>query len=255
MHQASEGAGRPWYRRRSVVALSVLFAALIVAVPVAWASDLFGDVPNTNPFHDDIGAVARAGVTKGCTTTTPPNYCPSDPITREAMAAFVHRGFSRVGTSSVQGSSLPANADTIVMSKTITVGLPAGALAGAAQFVGGTGTVSLFASSAASCTTGSPVACYFRVWLTLDGVQISGNNYATFANGQTGMINASTTGVGRVTTSGVHTIAVHVHEYLGAATPSVYGSLSVENAPLGSTGTNVLGGDSSVAGSGAVPGR
>ena len=166
-------------------------------------------------------------------------YCPNDNVTREAMAAFMHRGYGRVGAAGVSGS-VPPGADTVVVSKSITVGLPSGALVGAAQFVSATATVSLFASSAASCTTGSPQGCYFQVWLTLDGAVINSSNYITLANGQTGMVAVSTTGVGRVTTSGTHTIAVHLNEYLGATTVSAYGNVSVANAPFGSTGANTL---------------
>src|SRR5215210_849135 len=114
------GRGRRWW-----LVATALAVALAVAVPVAWASDLFGDVPNTNPFHDDIGAIAKAGVTKGCSATTPPNYCPSDNVTREAMAAFMHRGFGRVGAAldanvPVTGTGPP----TIMLTQQMTVGLP-----------------------------------------------------------------------------------------------------------------------------------
>jgi hypothetical protein len=61
----------------------------LVAVPIAvYASHQFTDVPNTNPFHADIDWLADAGVTKGCSTT---QYCPKDNVTREQMAAFMHR--------------------------------------------------------------------------------------------------------------------------------------------------------------------
>jgi len=76
--------------RRTV--LVVMLAALVgalVAVPIAvYASHQFTDVPNTNPFHADIDWLADAGVTKGCSTTA---YCPSDNVSREQMAAFMHR--------------------------------------------------------------------------------------------------------------------------------------------------------------------
>lgn len=49
-----------------------------------------------DPFSDDegsvheadISALAEAGITAGC---SPTRYCPSDPVTRGAMAAFLHR--------------------------------------------------------------------------------------------------------------------------------------------------------------------
>ena len=36
----------------------------------------------------DINILFEAGVTTGCGGT---NYCPSDPVTREQMVAFLHR--------------------------------------------------------------------------------------------------------------------------------------------------------------------
>ena len=70
----------------------VLSAALLgaaVAFPLGiLASDTFGDVPTTNIFHDDINAIADAGVTTGCGGG---NYCPAEFVTREQMAAFMNR--------------------------------------------------------------------------------------------------------------------------------------------------------------------
>ena len=63
--------------------------ALAVAVPgLALASHQFGDVPNANPFHGDISAIANAGVTSGCGGG---NYCPDRNVTRAEMAAFMNR--------------------------------------------------------------------------------------------------------------------------------------------------------------------
>jgi hypothetical protein len=55
--------------------------------------------PDLDPFTDDdtsvheltIGAVAEAGVTRGCNPPTNDRYCPDDPVTRGQMAAFLHR--------------------------------------------------------------------------------------------------------------------------------------------------------------------
>ena len=50
-----------------------------------------------NPFPDvtsahaaDVAALSAAGVTSGC-STTPPAYCPAQPVLREQMAAFLNR--------------------------------------------------------------------------------------------------------------------------------------------------------------------
>jgi hypothetical protein len=59
-----------------------------LAVPAAWASDRFTDVPDSNPHHNDINTVARAGVTTGC---APNLFCPSDTVTRQQMGSLLAR--------------------------------------------------------------------------------------------------------------------------------------------------------------------
>ncbi len=79
---------RPSHSRRALLSAAALTLAL-VGVPLGvLASHDFADVPNTNPFHADIGALAASGVTTGCGGG---NYCPSAFVTREQMAAFMNR--------------------------------------------------------------------------------------------------------------------------------------------------------------------
>jgi hypothetical protein len=69
--------------------LAGAFAGALVAAPVAViASHQFTDVPDFHTFHDDIDAIADAGLTYGCGGG---NYCPDDNITRGEMAAFLNR--------------------------------------------------------------------------------------------------------------------------------------------------------------------
>ena len=113
--------GRPRWARLTVVAL---VAAGVLAVPIAWASHDFTDVPNANPFHGSISAIKDAGITGGKTCVppgTPPTYCPQEGITREAMAAFLHRGLTRMGSdASFVGLSSGA-VDTVVASVAFTL--------------------------------------------------------------------------------------------------------------------------------------
>ncbi len=92
-------AAPPSWRTRIALAAVALLA---VAVPVAWASDRFTDVPDAHPFHNEINSLATAGITTGCTPTT---FCLTTPVARQAMAAFLHRGLGRatvaLGTSAV----------------------------------------------------------------------------------------------------------------------------------------------------------
>ena len=48
----------------------------------------FSDVPATHPFRGDIDALATAGITGGCGGG---RFCPSAPVTRGQMAAFLQR--------------------------------------------------------------------------------------------------------------------------------------------------------------------
>jgi len=69
--------------------LVAILAAAFVAFPLGViASHQFGDVPDSNDYHNDIAAIAAAGVTTGCGGG---NYCPSAFVTREQMAAFMNR--------------------------------------------------------------------------------------------------------------------------------------------------------------------
>jgi hypothetical protein len=82
-------------RRTALMFVLAGLVGALVAVPIAvYASHQFTDVPSTNPFHADIDWLANTGVTKGCGGS---NYCPKDNVTREQMAAFMHR----LGTNQV----------------------------------------------------------------------------------------------------------------------------------------------------------
>jgi len=78
---------RRWSTRLALVA--ALLAAL--AVPAAWASDRFADVPDSNPHHDDINTIARAAITQGCNPPANTLYCPGDPVSRQQMGSFLAR--------------------------------------------------------------------------------------------------------------------------------------------------------------------
>lgn len=74
-------------RRRA--ALLFIVGGLSMGLPLGvLASHQFSDVPNSNPFHADIEALANTGVTTGCGGG---RFCPSDYVTREQMAAFMNR--------------------------------------------------------------------------------------------------------------------------------------------------------------------
>lgn len=75
-------------RRRSMT-LATLAIGMAIAFPFGvLASHQFSDVSDANPFHDDIEALADSGVTLGCGGG---EYCPTEYVTREQMAAFLNR--------------------------------------------------------------------------------------------------------------------------------------------------------------------
>ncbi len=73
--------------KRTTAAIGVL-AALLLGTGVVLASHQFSDVPNSNEFHGDIDWLADNGITAGCGGT---KFCPEKNVTREQMAAFLHR--------------------------------------------------------------------------------------------------------------------------------------------------------------------
>jgi hypothetical protein len=80
MHSRRHGLGL-------LVSVAVLGGAIAFPLGVL-AAHRFTDVPASNTFHDDIAAIADAGVTTGC---SPNLYCPEQFVTREQMAAFLNR--------------------------------------------------------------------------------------------------------------------------------------------------------------------
>jgi hypothetical protein len=64
--------------------VSMLAASTADAAPCAG----FNDVSDASPFCTDVAWIKNRGVTNGCAASL---YCPTDPVTRLAMAAFLHR--------------------------------------------------------------------------------------------------------------------------------------------------------------------
>lgn len=234
------------FPRRFIVLLVVMVIAAAPAVVLA--SDLFGDVPNSNAFHGPIGAIARGGITTGCGDG---DYCPSANVTREQMAGFMHRGFARVAEDQSGGSGSFTTAATTVLSVSITPGLPSTAVAGAKNFIVANGAVSLYVATTSGCV------CYYEVYLTLNGAQIGEDQFVTIASAGEQVVNVPVTGVAEVTSSGGQAISVVVDQYIGSSSTQAYGNLSAMTAPFGSAGTNVLslGGESASTTTTARPGE
>jgi hypothetical protein len=77
----------PNYEALDLLLLGVLLLVM-VTLPVTAAVGRFADVHDDSPFAADIEWLADAGITRGCGTDL---FCPEDPVTRQQMAAFLHR--------------------------------------------------------------------------------------------------------------------------------------------------------------------
>jgi hypothetical protein len=78
-----------------------LLAAATVSTLLLTATVALAALPPGGTFTDDDGnthegnieAIAAEGITRGCNPPANDLYCPSDPLTRAQMAAFLHRAF------------------------------------------------------------------------------------------------------------------------------------------------------------------
>ena len=238
---------RPRLVRR--LALIGLVVALTIPAGVVLANHQFSDVPTGSSIHDDVEAIADAGVTTGCGDG---KYCPSDPVTRGQMAQFMNRlgaldgqapsvnadkvdgrhasSLIRVATwETADTTEVPANNTFVQYGPDLVISAPA------AGFV----TVNLgFTAHNASCTTGCAVIG--RVKHVESGEQ-SLNTYASVATGDA-FDSASVHGVFEVD-AGVNTFQLTLlRSALGnGAEYGWYATGSAMYSPFGSTGGATLG--------------
>lgn len=107
---------------RTTLVLLTVVLTLLATVSIGLASDGFSDVPNSHPFHDQIGDMAASCVSTGYSDGT---YRPSDEISRQAMAAFLSRGLTRAYQSTTVGSPFePFGDNTDVTLATMDITTP-----------------------------------------------------------------------------------------------------------------------------------
>lgn len=86
----TDGCSPSWFCPRAVVTRGQMAAFLVRALDLPPAGgDYFTD-DETSAFEDDINRLAASGITGGCWTG---QYCPDGFVSREQMAAFLHRAF------------------------------------------------------------------------------------------------------------------------------------------------------------------
>ena len=217
--------------RRRRVAVALILIAGVIAVPVAWASHVFTDVPDSSPHHDDVARIAGAGITAGCTPTL---YCASDPVRRDQMASFLGRGFGRVATTP-EGTFAPLTDTGWTTLNTLTIttgGVP-----------GRTGFVKLDAavSSRIADTAGCPCGAQFRILNQTDDSE--SDHYFTHNEGfgvgsNFGFDSTGLTWVVQVQTGTTYTFEIQGRRENSAAAVSGRGVVTALYAPFGSQGTS-----------------
>jgi hypothetical protein len=220
----------------ALVAISVLGVAALSVSTIAAASHDFSDVPNNNPFHDEISAIADAGITTGFVDGT---YRPGADVSRGSMAAFLGRGLPRVGYD--EGSS---SAATSAFQTLAEVDMERGAevASGEAGFYVVTGTIEANTTGTASCP------CTLNAFISGPDSTIEGvTGVLALPNDNSGRARESLT-VQAVVPAGPDlpepefTLSASAFRNSGSGEPTyvMEGSLSVLYVPFGFDGTQAL---------------
>jgi hypothetical protein len=213
------------YRGLALTLALVLTLSLPTGV---FASDRFSDVPTDSIFHNNINAIAGAGITQGCGV---PNFCPTANVNREQMAAFLHRGLGR----SAHGSVGVATATTTLVDLSV-ITIKAG------EAMGGTVWISLegFVLSYTTNVTGCP--CQTEYWIFSDtaagiGDFIGYNQIATLGSSGYALDTGSTGARFAMPSGATQTFRLQARKF-GGADHSLQGQLFATMTPFGSQGTS-----------------
>ena len=138
---------------------------MLTAGGTAWASHKFNDVPTGHPFHSEISWLEGTGITKGYADG---GYHPGEPVTRQAMAAFLKRLYNL--NAGLTASTFTANAEEPT---TDQVWADTGASVVVAIPAGTQGRLLVTATSEVACNNGdyfplflvvvTPPSCHLRV--------------------------------------------------------------------------------------------
>jgi len=222
--------------------MSLVIVAIVPVTALA-ATSLFVDVPDSSTFVNDINWMKVNGVTKGCNPPANTMYCPEANVTRQQMAAFMHRlavnkvvdAKTAVNADKLNGmdsTALKAVAASTSMTATVGGGGPAivlGSVTGLDVPAAGGG---ILATTTMSATANSGPQLGV-LWIEING---SGLCNATILPGAAVWETVST-GFGsgtalasRAVPAGSHRIDV-CHGGLGVATTNIVGKVLVEWVP------------------------
>lgn len=126
--ETKAGSGARRVGRTGAFLIGAVAASLITGTVAFAAGKTFSDVPPSHPFATEIGRVAGACIAGGYDDGT---YRPSDPVTRQAMAAFLSRSGTAVfeGVATFGGDTMTAGSTANEYSgwinpATVTVTIP-----------------------------------------------------------------------------------------------------------------------------------
>lgn len=91
--------------RASLLTATILAILVVLGGTAVVAADSFTDVEESNVFADDISWLAEKGITRGCNPPANTEFCPEAGVSREQMAAFLHRTSSAVLEEAVVGGN------------------------------------------------------------------------------------------------------------------------------------------------------
>jgi hypothetical protein len=222
-----------------------LALTLMIPTGVVLASHQFGDVPDSNTFHNSIDAVADSGITAGCGGG---NYCPKGNVTREQMAGYLVRGLGRAARADDSITFAQLLAGTPIAEVTLKTG----------GVSGGTGFVLVTASGRIQATDG---VCPCDVGMAIR----TGSRYSPVATAVTRtkidsgwwMGDATLTWVFEVpsgTNQTFQLVANGISWQGGSDNSYAGGVITAVYTPFGASGGSTLGaGDASLQGTDAIP--
>jgi hypothetical protein len=222
-----------WSRQRKLIVSSALLLLLLPGWIVLAHHLPFTDIPTSGPTHDAVGAIYGAGITGGTSATT---YSPTNPVTREQMALFLHRGLPRVAYRTGDYITLNNGAQDMVVVTIYTGGVP-----GQTRFVKLDASILAYTDS----TSGCPCNVFFYTVRDGDLGQDSATHFATVYSKfdpVIGAVGGGITSVFQVPTASTQTFRLKMGINSGGAGATVYGkgALTALYVPFGSTGTNTL---------------
>jgi len=102
-----------------LIGVVVTTAALVSVATLAVADHTFPDVTDGNPFHNEIAAVAGAGIATGFPDDT---FRPRDTVNRQQFAGWMNRGAGRASFAQSQATLDTSGTYEAVTSVTVTAG-------------------------------------------------------------------------------------------------------------------------------------